>query len=282
MFTDVGGYTALMQAGERPAPGQRELAAHDVSVRIGVHVGEVIVEPERLTGEAVNIAARIESFAVPGGVLLSDSAYEQIRNRRDGVLVGPGGVGKTRLVVELGRLLAPEFLDGVSFVELADVTEAADFLPAVAEALDVKEAAGRSLGDGLAALLGDKTALLLLDNFEQVVSAAPDVAGLVGRCPGLRIVTTSRTPLRIAAEREYPLATLEPARAIELFVERARATKREFELAPENTDAVAAVCRRLDGLPLALELAAARLRLLPPEALLERLGHALDVLSSGR
>ena len=403
MFTDVVGYTALMQADERLARDkrdrymaaleshhdafggtivqrlgdgsmsmfpsslaavqaaveiQRELAAHDVSVRIGVHVGEVIVEPERLTGEAVNIAARIESFAVPGGVLLSDSAYEQIRNRSDVVVVGlgrfrlksvgrpyelyavsadgvvvpdpaalegkgerfaslpsnlpepaaplvgratdlaslselarehrlvtitgPGGVGKTRLVVELGRLLAPEFLDGVAFVELADVTEAADFLPAVAEALDVKEAAGRSLGDGLAALLGDKTALLLLDNFEQVVSAAPDVAGLVGRCPGLRIVTTSRTPLRIAAEREYPLATLEPARAIELFVERARATKREFELAPENADAVAAVCRRLDGLPLALELAAARLRLLSPEALLERLGHALDVLSSGR
>jgi predicted ATPase/class 3 adenylate cyclase len=403
MFTDVVGYTALMQADERLARDkrdrymtaleshhdafggtivqrlgdgsmsmfpsslaavhaaveiQRELAAHDVSVRIGVNVGEVIVEPERLTGEAVNIAARIESFAVPGGVLLSDSAYEQIRNRSDvgvvglgrfrlknvgrpyelyavsadGVVVpdpaalegkgerfaslpsnlpepasplvgrtadlaslaelarehrlvtitGPGGVGKTRLVVELGRLLAPEFLDGVAFVELADVTEAADFLPAVAAALDVKEAAGRSLGDGLTALLGDKAALLLLDNLERVVSAAPDVAGLVGRCPGLRIVTTSRTPLRIAAEREYPLAPLEPGRAIELFVERARATTREFELAPEDADTVAAVCRRLDGLPLALELAAARLRLLSPEALLERLGHALDVLSSGR
>jgi predicted ATPase/class 3 adenylate cyclase len=416
MFTDMVGYTALIQADERVGldkrdrymraletqhdafggtivqrlgdgsmsmfPSslaallaaveiQRELAAQEVPVRIGVHVGEVLVEPERLTGDAVNIAARIESFAAPGGVMLSDSAYDQVKNRSDvgvvplgrfrlknvgrpfelyavsadGVVVpdpatlegkgdrfaslpsnlpkpapplvgraadlaslvelarehrvvtitGPGGVGKTRIVVELGRLLAPEFLDGVSFVELADVTAAADFLPAVAEALDVKEAEGRSFGEGVAALLGEKTALLLLDNFERVVSAAPDVAGLIGRCPGLRIVTTSRTPLRIAAEREYPLAPLElpPSSnadsaaslmaypAIALFVERARATRGSFELTPQNGRAVAAVCRRLDGLPLALELAAARLRLLSPEALLERLAHALDVLTSG-
>jgi predicted ATPase len=416
MFTDMVGYTALLQADERQGldkrdrymsalenhhdafggtivqrlgdgsmsmfPSslaavlaavaiQRELAAQDVPVRIGVHVGEVIVEPERLTGDAVNIAARIESFAVPGGVMLSDSAHDQIKNRgdigvlplgrfrlknvgrtyelyavsADGVVVpdpaalegkgdrfaslpsnlpdpaaplvgraadlaalmelarehrivtitGPGGVGKTRIVVELGRLLAPEFLDGVAFIELADVTEPADFLPAVAEALDVKEAEGRSLDDGVAALLGDKAALLLLDNLEQVVSAAADVAGLAGRCPGLRVVATSRTPLRIAAEREYPLAPLElpPSSdadstasllaypAVALFVERARATRGSFELTPENAEAVAAVCRRLDGLPLALELAAARLRLLTPEALLERLDHALDVLTSG-
>ena len=330
MFTDMVGYTALIQADERlgldkrdrymsaleshhDAFGgtivqrlgdgsmsmfpsslaavlaaveiQRELAAQDVPVRIGVHVGEVIVEPERLTGDAVNIAARIESFAVPGGVMLSDSAYDQIKNRSDvgvvrlgrfrlknvgrpfelyavsadGVVVpdpealegkgerfaslpsnlpeptaplvgraadlaslvelarehrvvtitGPGGVGKTRIVVELGRLLAPEFLDGVAFVALADVTEPADFLPALADALDVKEAEGRTLGEGVAALIGDKKALLLLDNLEQVVAAAPDVAGLIERCPELRIVTTSRTPLRIAAEREYPLAPLE-------------------------------------------------------------------------
>jgi predicted ATPase len=416
MFTDMVGYTALMQADERlgldkrdrymsalethhDAFGgtivqrlgdgsmsmfpsslaavlaaveiQRELATADVPVRIGVHVGEVVVDPERLTGDAVNIAARIESFAVPGGVMLSDTAYEQIKNRSDvgvvrlgrfrlknvgrpfelntvaadGIVVpdpgalegkgeqfaslpsnlpdpgaplvgraaelaslvelarkhrvvtitGPGGVGKTRIVTELGRLLAPEFLDGVAFVALADVTEPADFLPAVADALDVKEAEGRTLGDGIVSLIGDKTALLLLDNLEQVVAAASDVAGLVESCPGLRIVTTSRTPLRIAAEREYPLAplALPPSTdpdsteslmaypAIALFVERARTTRGSFELTPENAGAVADVCRRLDGLPLALELAAARLRLLSPEALLERLDHALQVLTSG-
>ena len=404
MFTDMVGYTALIQADERlgldkrdryvsaleshhDAFGgtivqrlgdgsmsmfpsslaavqaavaiQRELAAQDVPVRIGVHVGEVIVEPERLTGDAVNIAARIESFAVPGGVMLSDSAYDQIKNRSDvgvvrlgrfrlknvgrpfelyavsadGIVVpdpaalegkgerfaslpsnlpepaaplvgraaelaslvelarehrvvtitGPGGVGKTRIVVELGRLLAPEFLDGVAFVALADVTDPAEFLPALADALDVKEAEGRTLGDGIVALIGDKKALLLLDNLEQVVAAAPDVAGLIERCPELRIVTTSRTPLRIAAEQEYPLAPLELAsvRRSRSFVERARSTRGSFELTPENADAVAAICRRLDGLPLALELAAARLRLLSPEALLERLDHALHVLTSG-
>ena len=416
MFTDMVGYTALMQADERlgldkrdrymsaleshhDAFGgtivqrlgdgsmsmfpsslaavlaavaiQRELAAQEVPVRIGVHVGEVVVEPERLTGVAVNIAARIESFAVPGGVMLSDSAYDQIKNRSDvgvvrlgrfrlknvgrpfelyavsadGIVVpdpgalegkgerfaslpsnlpdpaaplvgraadlaslvelarehrvvtitGPGGVGKTRLVVELGRLLTPEFLDGVAFIALADVTEPADFLPALADALDVKEAEGRTLGDGVVALIGDRKALLLLDNLEQVVAAAPEVAGLAESCPGLRIVTTSRTPLRIAAEREYPLAPLElpsssdpgstesllACSAVALFVERARTTRDSFELTPGNAGAVAAICRRLDGLPLALELAAARLRLLSPEALLERLDTALDVLTSG-
>jgi predicted ATPase/class 3 adenylate cyclase len=416
MFTDMVGYTALMQTDERlgidkrdryisaleshhdafdgtivqrlgdgsmsmfpsslaavlaAVEIQRELIEHDVPVRIGVHVGEVVVEPERLTGIAVNIAARIESFAVPGGVMLSDAAYDQIKNRSDvgvvglgrfrlknvgrpfelyavaadGVVVpdpralegkgeqfaslpsnlpdpvgpllgraddvaslielarehrvvtitGPGGVGKTRIVVELGRLLAPEFLDGVAFIALADVTEPADFLPALADALDVKEAEGRTLGDGVASLIGEKKALLLLDNLEQVVSAASEVAGLAESCSGLRIVTTSRTSLKIAAEREYPLAPLalptssDPDSteslmaypAIALFVERARATKGTFELTPENSGAVAAVCRRLDGLPLALELAAARLRLLSPEALLERLDQALDVLTSG-
>ncbi len=159
----------------------------------------------------------------------------------------------------------------------------------------MKEAEGRTLGDGVAALIGDKKALLLLDNLEQVVSAAAELAGLIERCPGLRIVTTSRTPLRIAAEREYPLAplelpplsdpgsteSLERYPAIELFVERARTTRGSFELTPENAVAVAAVCRRLDGLPLALELAAARLRLLSPEELLDRLDHALQVLTSG-
>src|SRR6266536_6584821 len=357
MFTDMVGYTALMQTDERLAlekrdryvralenhhaacggtivqrlgdgsmsmfPSslaavhaavaiQRELSAEDVLVRIGVHVGEVIVEPERLTGEAVNIAARIESFAVAGGVMLSVSAYDQIKNRSDvgvvrlgrfrlknvgrpfelyavsadGIVVpdpgalegkgerfaslpsnlpdpvaplvgraadlaslvelarehrvvtitGPGGVGKTRIVVELGRLLAPEFLDGVVFVAFADVSEPAQFLPALADALDVKEAEGRTLGDGVAALIGDKKALLLLDNLEQVVAAAPDVAALIERCPEVRIVTTSRTPLRIAAEREYQLAPLELAPALALFVERARSARGSFELTPGNED----------------------------------------------
>ena len=399
MFTDMVGYTALIQTDERLAVDtrqryvaaldrqhdafggtivqrlgdgsmsmfpssfaavgaavamQQELAAQDVPLRIGVHVGEVVVEPERLTGEAVNIAARIESFAVPGGVMLSDAAYDQIRNRSDvavvalgrfrlkhvgrpfelyavsadGIVVpdpgalegkgerlaslpsnlpdpatglvgraddlaalfelarehrvvtitGPGGVGKTRIVSELGRRLAPEFLDGVAFVPMADITEAEDFLPALAETLDVKEAEERTLGEGIIALIGNRKALLLLDNLEQIVTAAPEIARIVERCPELRIVTTSRTPLRIDAEREYPLAPLEIDSAVVLFVERAGTAAES----PDSEATVAAICQRLDGLPLALELAAARLRLLSPDALLERLDHALDVLTSGR
>ena len=125
-------------------------------------------------------------------------------------------------MIELGRMLAPEFLDGVAFIPFADVTDPAQFLPALADALDVKEAEERTLDEGIAALIGDKKALLLLDNLEQLVSAAPEVAGSIARCPALGIVTTSRTPLRIAAEREYPLAPLDLPPAIELFVERAR------------------------------------------------------------
>ncbi len=348
---------------------QRELRPQEVPVRIGLHVGEVIVEPERLTGVAVNIAARIESFAVPGGVMLSDSVYEQIANRTeiavvelgrfklknvgrpfelyavsvDGLVVpdasalegkgeriaglpsnlptpatpllgrasdldtlvelirtqrvvtitGPGGVGKTRTLVELGGLLAPEFLDGVAFVPLADITDPADFLPSLAGALDVKEAEERTLGDGIVALIADRKALFLLDNLEQVVATAPEIAGLIERCPELRIVVTSRTPLRISHEREYQLLPLPVPTtsvstealmtypAVALFVERARVARPSFELTPDNAEAVSAICRRLDGLPLALELAAARLRLLAPDALLERLGRALDVLTSG-
>ena len=416
MFTDVVGYTALMQHDEQAAVDtrdrymnaiqrhhdafqgtivqrlgdgtmsmfpsaldavlaavaiQEELRLNNIPVRIGIHVGEVVVEPERVTGDAVNIAARIESFAVPGGVMLSDSAYEQIRNRSDvhvvsmgrfrlknvgrpfeifavaadGVVVpdaqalegkgdrlaslpsnlpqvvtpligreddlaslvalvghhrvvtvtGPGGVGKTRIVLELGRRLAPEFLDGIAFVTFVDVADPDDVIPALADALDVKEAEGRTLIDGVVALIGDTTPLLLLDNLEQVVAAAPRVSELVERCPGLRIVTTSRTPLRIAAERDYALAPLAvPPRsdltstesmlafaAVALFVERAQKIRSSFELTSANAEAIAAICRRVDGLPLAIELAAARLRVLSPEALLERLKHALDVLTSG-
>ena len=350
---------------------QRELSERDIPVRIGIHVGEVIVEPERLTGEAVNVASRIESFAVPGGVMLSDAARDQLTNHAEvplvslglfklknlgrpvelfavsdvGIVVpdiemlegkgerfaslpsnlpdpatpvlgraddlatlvelvretpvvtltGPGGVGKTRLAVELCRQLASEFLDGVSFIDLSEVTDPADVLPAMADTLEVKESGARTMSDGVRALIGDKKALLLLDNLEQVVTVAPEIAGLIASCPRLRIVATSRTPLQISAEQEYPLAplalppageevppeTLVAFPAVAVFVGRARAARPSFELTEQNAAAVAEVCRRLDGLPLALGLAAARLRLLSPEALLERLDHALNLLTTG-
>lgn len=349
---------------------QRELAAQAIPVRIGIHVGDLVVERERLTGEAVNIASRIESFAVPGSVMLSDAAYEQVKNRSDvsavslgrfrlknvgrpfelyavsseGLVVppreelagkgepifamsgrlpvsvrlvgraadleriqdlvrenrivtitGPGGVGKTAILIELGRTLAQEIPDGVGFVAMADVSEAAAFMPALGTTLDVKEAEERSIDDGVAALIGDSESVLLLDNLEQIVDAAQDLALLVDRCPRLRVVTTSRTRLRITAEREYPLRPLElpPSTtdetaefigsypAVELFVSRGRDAVPDFHVSPENAASITSICRRLDGLPLALELAAARLSILSAEGLLERLDHALEVLTTG-
>jgi predicted ATPase len=265
--------------------------------------GIVVPDPWALEGKGERFASLPSNLPDPATPLLGRTAdlaslIEFVREHRLVTITGPGGVGKTRVVIELGRLLAPEFLDGVAFIALADVIDPVEFLPALAVALDVKEAEGRTLGDGLVSLIGDKKALLLLDNLEQIVLAASEVAGLVKSCSGLRIVTTSRTPLNIAAEREYPLRALglpaSPGQgftestesllahsAIALFVERARATRGSFVLTPENAVAVTEVCRRLDGLPLALELAAARLRVLSPETLLERLDRALDVLTSG-
>jgi predicted ATPase len=198
------------------------------------------------------------------------------------------------VLIELGRLLAAEFPDALAFITLADVSEPAAFLPALAAALDVKEAEERTLLDGIVSLIGDRPALLLLDNFEQIVAVAPEVATLTERCPTLRIAVTSRTPLRLAAEREFSLGPLAfpsgseeaspesvaASPAVALFVQRARSARGSFDVTAGNAGAIAAICRRLDGLPLALELAAARSRLLSPDALLERLDHALDVLTS--
>jgi predicted ATPase/class 3 adenylate cyclase len=417
MFTDIVGYTALMQSDEQlgiatrakylqtlqaqhaafggtivQTYGDGSLSTFPNSVdaircalaiqqecrrppvvplRAGIHMGEVIVDPSNVIGDAVNIASRIESFCVPGGVLLSDSVHDQVRNQTEFTFIGlgtfklknvgrpfeifalmadalavpaadilagkgerfaslpsnlpepatqllgreedaaavvdllehhrvvtvtgPGGMGKTRLAIEVGQRLASHFLDGIAFVSLAHVADAADFMPAVAETLDVREAEGRTLADGVAALIADREALLLLDNLEQLVAAAPEVAELVSTCPQLRILATSRTPLRISAEQQYALVplALPPLEAaheaestlaypsIALFVERAKMANRGFELTAENSSAVVAICRRLDGLPLAIELAAARIGLLSPAALLQRLDHALDLLTTG-
>ena len=176
--------------------------------------GIVVPDADALEGKGERFASLPSNLPEPASPLIGRPARTLPRSSS-----WPGNIGSSRSPVPAGSArpgsldrarppLAPEFLDGVAFVALADVTDAAQFLPALADALDVKEAEGRTLGDGVVALIGDKKALLLLDNLEQIVAAAPEVAELVERCPGLRIVTTSRTPLRIAAEREYPLAPL--------------------------------------------------------------------------
>ncbi len=204
-------------------------------------------------------------------------------------LTGPGGVGKTRLALEVAGLSHDAFADGVFFVPLAPLQDP-DLMPSViAQTLGVKDAGDRSLLEALIRHLGDKRLLLLLDNFEHLLKAVPVVSDLVRDCPGLTVLATSRAPLRLSGERQYPLsplslvagASLERSPAVRLFEERAREVSPGFEVRAGNEAAVAEICKRLDGLPLAIELAAAKVKLFSPKALLDRLELRLPLLSGG-
>jgi predicted ATPase/DNA-binding CsgD family transcriptional regulator len=210
-------------------------------------------------------------------------------------LTGPGGVGKTRLALESAARMADAFPDGIFFVDLAPLRDAGFVFSTVARALDVPETDARPPSDRLMAAIGDRTALILLDNFEHLLDAVPQLAPVLAACPRLKLLVTSRAALRLRIEREMPvppLATPEDGGApvveelatvpsVALFVARAQERLPDFALTPDNAPAVAAICRRLDGLPLAIELAAGRLPLLPPAALLTRLDHALALLGGG-
>jgi predicted ATPase len=210
-------------------------------------------------------------------------------------LTGPGGVGKTRLAIAVGERLDDRYPQGTVFVPLASVAEPELVLPRVAAAVGATIEGVRPPVDVLAERFAETPVLLVLDNLEQVVGVAPDLDQLLARCPGLDILATSRTVLRLRAEREYPVGPLTvpalsgPAPieelaalpAVQLFVDRARAVRYDFELTEGNAPAIVEICRRLDGLPLAIELAAARTRLLTPDALLARLAGRLDALGTG-
>lgn len=210
-------------------------------------------------------------------------------------LNGPGGAGKTRLALAVATHVQDNYPDGVAFVDLSPVADPGLVAAAIAQALGLRERTGQPVVDLLGSFLCDKQLLLVLDNFEQVVEAAPLVSGLLTVSPGLTLLVTSRVLLRLSGEREYgvpplPLPdpsqvtdpmTLAAAPSVALFVERARAARAGFALTDENAAAVAAICMRLDGLPLALELAAARVRILSPQALLARLDQRLALLTGG-
>jgi predicted ATPase len=196
-------------------------------------------------------------------------------------VVGPGGMGKTRLAIETARAVAGTFPGGVVFVPLSPVSDASLVLTTVADTLGVHREPGVEPLDVLGPALGDEPALVVLDNFEQVLAARTDVAALLDAAPAAVVLATSRQPMRLRSERQYLLAPLEPTAAELLFAERAAAVSPGFALDDGNAAVVAEICRRLDGLPLAIELAAARVRLLPPAALLGRLGERLDVLGGG-
>jgi predicted ATPase len=210
-------------------------------------------------------------------------------------LTGPGGVGKTRLAVAVGERLLDRFEAGTVFVPLATVTEPGLVLDGIGRAAGADLAATGSPLQALAETFGDGAWLLILDNLEQVVQVAGDLGELLARCPGVVILATSRTVLELAAEQEYPVPPLpspadpatvpaeelESSPAIALFLDRARAVRPGFVLTQDNAPAVVGICRRLEGLPLAIELAAARIRLLDPAALLTRLTASLDALGTG-
>lgn len=210
-------------------------------------------------------------------------------------LTGPGGTGKTRLGLQVAAELSDNFADDVFFVNLAPLSDPGLVIPAIAEVLGIKEMAEHSLLELLHASLREKHRLLLLDNFEQVVSAALQVAELQTVCPKLKILLTSRMALHVRAEQEFsvlPLALPDPKRlpdlvvlaqyeAVALFIQRARAVRSDFEVTTITAPAVAEICVRLDGLPLAIELAAARIKHFPPQALLARLSQRLAVLTGG-
>jgi predicted ATPase len=212
-----------------------------------------------------------------------------LQEQRLVTLTGPGGTGKTRLGLQVANHLSEYFSERVYFVPLAPITDPELVLPAIARAIGVAESSTAPLLASIQSILCRKPSLLVLDNFEQITKAAPVVGRLLEGCACLSILATSRVLLRITGEHEYPVSPLEAPDtevdaatfpSVQLFVERAQVVRPGFELTPENTAAVAELCRRLDGLPLAIELAAARLRMFSPAQLLERLGNRLDLLKS--
>lgn len=209
-------------------------------------------------------------------------------------LTGPGGVGKTRLALAVASALATEFGGGVIFVALAAVRDPGRVAGELAQHLGLGEAGHQTMLDAIVNALDATDLLLVLDNYEHVIETAPLIDALLARCPGLTVLVTSRAVLRLSGEREYPLAPLAlpapdasqsrqiaAAAAVRLFVERATAVDPGFTLTEDNAAAVAAICARLDGLPLAIELAAARGKVLPPALLLPRLAHRLPLLTGG-
>jgi predicted ATPase len=274
-----GGQTPAAALPERPEPllpGHVQHAARQILFPIDHLIGrerELAMLPAWLTG--------VPAAGTPSPRLVT--------------LTGPPGTGKTQLALHLAAALAGGFADGVCVAPLAPVGDPAHVLAAVATALDLRDNSARSLLEALQATLRTKRLLLVLDNFEHVLEAGPAVAALLAACPHLKVLVTSRAALRVTGEHLFPvpplavpdIADLPPPEtllqypAVALFAQRARAVMPSFQITRDNAAVVAEICIRLDGLPLALELAASRVNLLPPHALLERLDRCLHVLTSG-
>jgi predicted ATPase/class 3 adenylate cyclase len=248
---------------------------------LDAHGNNLPLQPTPLVGREREVAEVCERLLRPEVRLLT--------------LTGPGGTGKTRVGLQAAADLLEEFEDGVFFVTLVTLTDPTLVAPTLTQALGVAESWEKQPEEALREFLRDRELLLLMDNLEQVIEATPLLEELLAAAPRLKILATSRAALRLYGEHEFPVPPLElpdpayppsPERltqyeAVRLFVERARAVKPDFSVTNENAPAVAEICVRLDGLPLAIELAAARVRLLPPRAMLVRLGSRLKFLTGG-
>ena len=239
-----------------------------------------------------NLPTQLTSFL--GRLHEIGEAHRLLLNGRLLTLTGPGGTGKTRLSLQIAADATDRFPDGIYFVPLGTISQSDLVLPTIAQAVGLVDPGRRSL-DRLVEHIGERCYLLVLDNFEQVGDAAPQIAELLARAPRISVLATSRSPLRVYGEREYPVPPLglpDPKHlpdfeqlstyeSVALFVERAMAVRPDFAVTSANAPAVAEICVRLDGLPLAIELAAARVRVLSPQAIMERLGDQLRLLSGG-
>jgi predicted ATPase/class 3 adenylate cyclase len=307
-----GGQVLLSSASAELVRGQ---LPHGVTLRdMGEHRLKGLVNPEHLwqldAPDLVSEFPPLQSFntipnnltAQPTPIIGREAELEEILNRlnSEGVrlltLTGPGGIGKTRMALQAAAELIDRFEGGVFFVDLAPIRDPESVPVAIAQTLGLRQTSDRPLLDEIKEQLRARKMLLVLDNFEQVTGAAWQVVELLRDCPQLKLLVTSREALHVRGEyvfpvpplglpridlKQPPLAQLTQYEAVRLFIERAQAVKPDFKVTNENAPAVAEICWRLDGLPLAIELAAARIRLFSPQALLERLGSRLKLLRGG-
>lgn len=281
--------TALEEASQATLSERTQLVLPAEVLARGEH------NSNQLQGRSHHLPAQITSLIGREQDVAKACALLQRADVRLVTLTGTGGIGKTRLGLEVAHCQLDAFDDGACFVPLATISDPAFVLDAIAQALGIKEAGERPLLDLLKAFLEDKHLLLLLDNFEQVLAAAPALSDLLAGCPHLKILVTSRAVLRIQGEYEFPVPPLVlpdlahlPEHeqlvqypAVALFIARAQSIKPDFVATPASARVIVKICARLDGLPLAIELAAMRIKLLPPQALLQRLEHRLTVLTGG-